>query len=323
MTSGFREQNLIIVGARPSQGKTALAMNLAAAMFETIRSPEGKVVEQKVPVGVFSMEMSYQEIVNRLFSSTTSISLQRFRDGMVSKELIHNQLPSLGEELAKAPIWIDDTGALSIASFKARARLMRTRLGVKAIVVDYLQLMRCPTKRAQEARWLEITEISGALKATAKELKIPIVCCAQLNREAEKREFGKPKLSDLRESGSIEQDADVVLLLWRPAQHCENNDDRNKLAQLLHFKDNEGDELWDKKGKKGKDDRILTKDQRKDRDTRLDTYAELLLKKQRNGPTGEVVMRFTPELTLFEGVEKKAYSNNPEERQQTREEDPF
>ena len=157
-------------------------------------------VLNQVPVGVFSMEMSFQEVVNRLFANVTDISLQRFRDGMLthedSKDLKQfreafasgagfENVPERMRKIIFAPLWIDDSPALSISSFKARARLMRTRYGVRAIVVDYLQLMHSPSKRSQEARWLEITEISASLKATAKELEIPIICCAQLNREAE------------------------------------------------------------------------------------------------------------------------------------------
>lgn len=321
MTSGFRAQQYVVVGARPSQGKTALAMNFAANM----------AVQNGIPVGVFSMEMSYQEVVNRLFCSETNVSLQRFRDGFLTDFLSNNyfkELESRSEKIGKAPIWIDDSPALSIASFKARSRLMRTRFGVQAIVVDYLQLMRSPTKRAQEARWLEITEISASLKVVAKELGIPVICCAQLNREAEAREFGKPKLSDLRESGSIEQDADIVLLLWRPERHIQhpknedNKSEKNKLAKLLGLKDGNGDKLW--RPEKKSEEEPLTREQIKDRTRQIDEYAELHVAKQRNGPVGEIRLRFVPEITRFESLNQaeKDYSNNPSERQSEIEE-PF
>jgi replicative DNA helicase len=151
----------------------------------------------------------------------SGISLQRFRDGFLS-EKDFRRAPEEASKIMDAPLWIDDTPALSITSFKARARLMKVRHRVQVIVVDYLQLMRSTSKRAEDARWLEITEISATLKAVSKELKIPIIACAQLNREAEQREFGKPKLSDLRESGSIEQDADIVVMLWRPERHIQH-----------------------------------------------------------------------------------------------------
>src|SRR4029077_4122705 len=323
MTAGLREQQLVIVGARPSQGKTALAMNFAANM----------AVLNQVPVGVFSMEMSFQEVVNRLFANVTDISLQRFRDGLLNHETVDElkqfregffngtnfqDVPERMRKIIFAPLWIDDSPALSIASFKARARLMRTRYGVKAIVVDYLQLMHSPSKRSQEARWLEITEISASLKATAKELEIPIICCAQLNREAEGREFGKPKLSDLRESGSIEQDADIVLLLWRPSRHIQHpkneglKGEKKKLAKLLHLKSPDGDELWEE----SKEEERLTPEQIAERTRQIEEYAELILAKQRNGPVNNIRLRFVDEMTRFENVTKKRLSNREDERQE-------
>jgi replicative DNA helicase len=309
MTSGLREQQLVIVGARPSQGKTALAMNFAGNM----------AVQNQVPVGVFSMEMSFQEVVNRLFANVADISLQRFRDGFLETKDFE-ELPERATKITGAPLWIDDSPSLSIASFKARARLMRTRYGVKAIVVDYLQLMHSPSKRSQEARWLEITEISGSLKATAKELEIPIICCAQLNREAEGREFGKPKLSDLRESGSIEQDADIVLLLWRPERHIQHKKDQgiksenNKLAKLLHLKNAQGEKLWEES--KDKEEEKLTQEQINERTQQIKQYAELILAKQRNGPVNDIRLRFVDEMTRFENVTTKTWSNREDERQQ-------
>ena len=306
MTSGLKDQQFIIVGARPSQGKSALAMNFASNM----------AVANKVPVGVFSMEMSFQEVVDRLGCSVSGVSLQRFRDGFLSKADFA-KIPEHASKMLSAPLWIDESPALSISSFKARARLMKMRMGVKAIIVDYLQLMRSTSRRAQDARWLEITEISAALKSTAKELKLPIICCAQLNREPEGREFGKPKLSDLRESGSIEQDADVVVLLWRPERHLENYDQRNKLAKLLKLKDEAGKPLFSSERKKDQKDLFsLTREQTAERDRQINEYAELLLVKQRNGPVGDVRLRFTPDLTRFDNVTKKMWSNREDERQQ-------
>ena len=323
MTAGLRAQQLVIVGARPSQGKTALAMNFASNM----------AVLNQVPVGVFSMEMSFQEVVNRLFANVTDISLQRFRDGMLTHEDSSDLkqfrdafasgagfegVPERMRKIIFAPLWIDDSPALSISSFKARARLMRTRYGVRAIVVDYLQLMHSPSKRSQEARWLEITEISASLKATAKELEIPIICCAQLNREAESREFGKPKLSDLRESGSIEQDADIVCLLWRPSRHIQHpkneglKGEKNKLAKILQLKSPDGDDLWEE----SKDDERLTPEQLKERSGQIEEYAELILAKQRNGPVNNIRLRFVDEMTRFENVTRKMWSNREDERQE-------
>lgn len=305
MTSGLKAQQLVIVGARPSQGKTALAMNFAANM----------AVANQVPVAVFSMEMSFQEVCNRLLCSQADVSLQRFRDGMLKKSDF-DRVPRHAGQINAAPLWIDETPALNIGSFRARARLLKTRYGVKAIIVDYLQLMHSTSRRAQEARWLEITEISGALKATAKELNIPIICCCQLNREAEGRkgEFGKPKLSDLRESGSIEQDADIVALLWRPERHIQQpKTERRKLAHQL------GLTTVDENGKRvdlGQDEKELSEEQISERNTQIDHYAELILAKQRNGPVGEVHLYFEGDLTRFENVTKKTWSNREDQRQQ-------
>lgn len=325
MTAGLREQQLVIVGARPSQGKTALAMNFAGNM----------AVQNEIPVGVFSMEMSYQEVVNRLFANVGNISLQRFRDGKLSEENWRavrsfkqkcesgnfEDVPEGMQKMVVAPLWIDDSPALSIGSFRARARLMRMRYGVKAIVVDYLQLMHSMSRRSQESLRVEVTEISGSLKAVAKELEIPIICCAQLNREVEGREFGKPKLSDLRESGSIEQDADIVLLLWRPIRHMQHfKSEIEKVAKLLDLRDSAGEKLY----KENKDDdRKLTEEQIKDRENQIMKYTELIVAKQRNGPVSKsrgIKLRFIDDMTRFENVTTKSWSNNPEERQQIDEE---
>lgn len=303
MTSGLLPQQLMIVGARPSQGKSALAMNFAANM----------AVKNNVPVAVFSMEMSYQEIINRLLCSQAEVSLQRFRDGLLARADF-DRVPQQASKISGAPLWIDDTPALNIGSFRARCRLLRTRYGVRAIIVDYLQLMRSQSRRAEEARWLEITEITQALKATAKELQIPIVCCAQLNREPDTRkgDFGKPKLSDLRESGSIENDADIVALLWRPERHIQHSQtDRKKIARILNLtsKDNGTRvELW-------QDEKDLTSDQVKERDDQIDHYAALILAKQRNGPVGEIRLRFEGDITRFDNITQKTWSNREDERQ--------
>jgi replicative DNA helicase len=299
MTGGLKPQQLIVVGARPSQGKTALAMNFAANL----------ACKNMIPVGVFSMEMSFSEVVDRLFASMSGISLQRFRDGFLS-EKDFRRAPEEASKIMDAPLWIDDTPALSITSFKARARLMKVRHRVQVIVVDYLQLMRSTSKRAEDARWLEITEISATLKAVSKELKIPIIACAQLNREAEQREFGKPKLSDLRESGSIEQDADIVVMLWRPERHIQHPKVENKkVAKLLGLKSADGIELWPP-------DDELTKGQVEERNRQIKEYAGFLVLKHRNGPVNNLRLRFIGELTRFENTTDKMWSNREEERQQ-------
>lgn len=274
--SGFKPGQMIVVAARPSHGKTALAMNIA----------EHAAIEQKIAVAVFSMEMSFDELVDRLILSRAEISLQRMRDGKMSAERDFPRVAGVAATVGAAPIYIDDTPALRIFDFKARARRIKQQKDVGLIVVDYIQLMRSASKRAMENRVLEITEISGAIKAVAKELRIPIIVLAQLNRDAEKRSMGKPKLSDLRESGAIEQDADVVALLSRPIRHCDSEQDRINVAAKLKIPVDE-----------------------------LKEYAEVNLAKQRNGPVGEIRLLFIDELTRFKNVTAQMWSNREDQRE--------
>ena len=316
MTGGLLGQQFMIIGARPGQGKTAMALNMAANM----------AVKNKVPVGVFSMEMSFREISERLFAAQSGMDLQRFRDGMLPKwQKFQMGATEHAGKLMSAPLWVDDTPALLLSSFRARARLMKVRLGVKAIIVDYLQLMRCPIKGREDQRWLEVTRITGGLKAIAKELNIPVIACAQLNRDPEKREFSKPGLSDLRESGSLEQDADIVALLWRPAPKAVSEDTANKISKVLGLKDEDGNVLWEtvsrKKGKDGETvTRALTPSQKEERKLQLKQYAAFLVVKHRNGPVNDLRLRFTGEQTRFDDVTEKMWSNREDERQEMGEE---
>jgi replicative DNA helicase len=267
------------------------------------------------------MEMSYQEIIERLFCADSGITINKFRNGMLS-EAEYESAPDYGVKLVETPIWIDDTPSLTTAAFKARARLMKVQHKVGAIVVDYLQLMRSLSKRATESRWIEVTEISGTLKHVAKELKVPVIVCCQLNREAEARDssFCKPKLSDLRESGSIEQDADVVVMLWRPDRHlAPPKFGKKQLARILHLKDEDDTPLWldEADGKNGKGEKpTLNSYQVDERDRQIMEYAGFNVVKQRNGPVNDLRLRFIGNRTLFQNVTEKLYSNNPQERQQ-------
>ena len=249
MTDGLHRAEMIVIAARPSMGKTALAMNIA----------EFIAVDQKLPVAVFSLEMSSQQLVQRLLCSRARVNLQRVRDGFLS-ERDFPSLTSAASKLAEAKIYIDDTAGLSILELRAKARRMKAQHDIQAIFIDYLQLLRSTSRRAQDNRQLEIAEISSGIKALAKELNIPIVVLAQLNRKAEDRAGGKPRLSDLRESGSIEQDADLVGLLVREEYYADSDEE--------------------KKEAEGK--------------------AELIIAKQRNGPVGEVLFTFLKEFTRFE-----------------------
>jgi replicative DNA helicase len=249
MTSGLHAAEMIVIAARPSMGKTALAMNIA----------EHVAINEKLPVGVFSLEMSSQQLVQRLLCSRARVNLQKVRDGFLA-ERDFPSLTAAASKLAEAKIFIDDSAGLSILELRAKARRLKAQQNVQLIIVDYLQLLRSTTRRAMDNRQLEISEISAGLKGLAKELKIPIIVVAQLNRQPEQRTGGKPRLSDLRESGSIEQDADLVGLLVRPEIYEEDEEARQE--------------------KSGE--------------------AELIIAKQRNGPVGEISLTFLKEFTRFE-----------------------
>ena len=249
MTNGLHAAEMIVIAARPSMGKTALAMNIA----------EHVAINEKLPVAVFSLEMSSQQLVQRLLCSRARVNLQKVRDGFLA-ERDFPSLTAAASKLAEAQIFIDDSAGLSILELRAKARRLKAQQDIKLIVVDYLQLLRSTTRRAQDNRQLEISEISAGLKGLAKELKIPIIVVAQLNRQPEARTGGKPRLSDLRESGSIEQDADLVGLLVRPEIYEEDEEARAEKAG----------------------------------------EAELIIAKQRNGPVGEIQLTFLKEFTRFE-----------------------
>ena len=287
MTGGFKKQQLILIAARTSQGKSAMAMNIAAHLAL------GSQKTMPVPVAFYSMEMSFEELAARYTCGGTGISLQRLRDGKLSKEAIRT-LPEKIAPLIQAPLYIDDTPKLAITDLMARARRAAVHQRVACVVVDYLQMMRSLSRRAKENKVIEIGEITSGLKEIAKELKIPVFACAQLNRETEKRPMGFPKLADLRESGSMENDADTVILLWRPVKHCETDKQRLDFAKKLKIE--------------GENDTQSM--------ANLEAYAEAILAKQRNGPTGRVRLRFDGELTQFQSMTKKLYSNKEEERQE-------
>ncbi|HYY13287.1 MAG TPA: replicative DNA helicase, partial [Chthoniobacterales bacterium] len=249
MTSGMHAAEMIVIAGRPSMGKTALAMNIA----------EHVAINEKLPVGVFSLEMSSQQLVQRLLCSRARVNLQKVRDGFLA-ERDFPSLTAAAAKLAEAKIFIDDSAALDILALRAKARRLKAQQNVQLIVVDYLQLLRSLSRRAQDNRQLEISEISAGLKGLAKELKIPVIVVAQLNRQPEQRSGGKPRLSDLRESGAIEQDADLVGLLVRPEIYEEDEEARAEKAG----------------------------------------EAELIIAKQRNGPVGEIPLTFLKEFTRFE-----------------------
>jgi len=255
MTSGFHPGEMIVIAARPSMGKTSLAMNIA----------EHVALEQKLPVGVFSLEMTSESLVLRMLCSRSRVNLRNVRDGFLA-ERDFPKLTGAAGKLANAPLFIDDSSGLSILQLRAKARRMAQQYGIKLFVIDYLQLLHSTARRA-ENRQQEIADISSGVKSLAKELGVPVIVLSQLNRELEKDKNRKPRMSDLRESGSIEQDADLVGLLYKPSS---------------------GD---DDDGAGGAEEQDAVP-------------VNLLIAKQRNGPTGDVHLTFLKSFTRFESAAK-------------------
>jgi len=264
MLRGLQQGELLILAARPSMGKTALALNLA----EQIAIGGGYDAEgrprQSAPVAVFSLEMSKGAVTQRLLSARSGISSQHLRSG---QRVDFKKLLEACSELEQAPIFIDDTPNMSILTLRARARRLVAQHGVKCIMIDYLQLMSAPTQ-AKDGRQNEVSAISRGVKALARELSVPIVCLSQLNRASEQREGNRPRMADLRESGSIEQDADVILLLHREEYYHTQNPTW-------------ADENPDRVG-----------------------IAEIIIAKQRNGPTGVVELKWDSSTTKFKNLSK-------------------
>jgi len=224
LLNGMHPGQMIVIAARPSMGKTSLAMNIA----------EHVSVDQEKAVAIFSLEMTTQDLVQRLLCSRARVNGQKIRAGIPDSSDFPKLLKAAGE-LSKSKMLIDETPGISIMEMRAKARRMKQRDNIELLVVDYLQLMRSNTKRGNDNRQIEISEISGGLKALAKELHIPVIVVAQVNRNPEERKGGRPRISDLRESGSIEQDADVVALLMRPEHYAEDDDERESLEGEATF----------------------------------------------------------------------------------------
>ena len=240
LTSGLQPGELIIVAARPSMGKTALALNLA----ENIALGGGAGGTPAATL-FFSLEMSRQAVTQRILCSRSGVDSQRLRRNMLGDADYQSLMAACGE-LGNAPLYIDDTPAMSITQLRARARRVWSQRHVRCIFVDYMQLLTAPGA-SRESRQVEVSAISRGLKALARELNVPIVCLSQLNRGAEQREGHRPRMSDLRESGSIEQDADLVMLLHREAYYhagepdwAADNPDREHLAELIISKQRNG-----------------------------------------------------------------------------------
>jgi replicative DNA helicase len=229
LTSGFQPGNLIIVAARPSMGKSALALCIAANMG----------VRHNVPVGLFTLEMSKSEVTQRLMCSEAKVESQRLRNGKLQQD-DWPRLTAACDKLAKAPIYVDDTGLLNMMEVRSKARRLKARhpnLGL--IIVDYLQLLTPSHRRDSDGRVQEVSEMSRSLKILARDLDVPILALSQLSRAVEQRTDKRPILSDLRESGSIEQDADLVAFVYRDEYYNEDSDQQG-LAEVILAKHRNG-----------------------------------------------------------------------------------
>ena len=255
LTCGLQNGEMIIIAGRPSMGKTSLALNIA----------EHLGVMEKVPVAIFSLETGRQQLAERFLCSMSQINAQSVRKGMLDTEHYQQLVETCGA-LSAASIYIDDTSTLTPLELRAKSRRLKSRYDVRCIIVDYLQLMHLGGR--VESRQQEITTISRYIKGLARELNIPVLVLSQLNRAPEGREGHRPRMSDLRESGSIEQDADVVILLHRED----------------YYRKNEQDYVENNK-------------------------AELIIAKQRNGPTGSVQLTFREQITRFENA---SFAEEPE-----------
>jgi replicative DNA helicase len=275
MMGGLQPSDLIILAGRPAMGKTSLATNIAfnvAAAYQSETLPDGSIrALNGGVVGFFSLEMSAEQLATRILAEQAEIASYKIRRGDISEHEF-DKLASCAQMMQTIPLYIDDTGGISIAQLRARARRLKRQRGLDFMVVDYLQLLTGSSKSSAQGRVQEITEITTGLKALAKELGVPIMALSQLSRQVESRDDKRPQLSDLRESGSIEQDADVVMFVFREEYYLKSREPK------------EGTEEWfkwdqDMKAAQG--------------------IAEIIIGKQRHGPTGTVKVAFEAQYTRF------------------------
>ncbi|MFZ5615953.1 MAG: replicative DNA helicase [Pseudomonadota bacterium] len=278
---GLHPSDLIILAGRPSMGKSSLATNIAlnaARAYRPERQNDGtiKAIEGAV-VGLFSLEMSADQLATRIIAEVSGVPSNEIRRGEIDQEQFE-RIYHAARELESLPLYIDDTGGLSIAQLAARARRLKRQHGLGLLVVDYLQLLTGSSQKRNDGRVQEITEISMGLKTLAKELNVPVLALSQLSRQVEQRDDKRPQLADLRESGSIEQDADAVLFIYREEYYLKRTEPREGTEEHAKW-------LADCDAAKG--------------------VAEVIIGKQRHGPIGKVELAFQENLTKFSNLDRR------------------
>ncbi|MGE0803725.1 MAG: replicative DNA helicase [Lautropia sp.] len=281
---GLQSSDLIILAGRPSMGKTALATNIAfnvAKAYQEERQSDGTIaVKNGAKVGFFSLEMSAEQLAARILSEQAAIGSEKIRRGMITEEEFR-RLVQVSQQMSAAPLFIDQTGGITMAQLAARARKLKRQHGLGLLIVDYLQLLSGSSKSASAGRVQEITEITTGLKALAKELNVPIIALSQLSRAVEQREDKRPQLSDLRESGSIEQDADVVMFVFREEYYVERAKPSESSEKFFEWQ--------------SKMESVMGK-------------AEVIIGKQRHGPVGMVTLAFEGQFTRFANLAREYQS---------------
>ena len=280
LLGGLHKTDLIIIAGRPSMGKTALATNIAFKMVNT-KSMDDE--NKKNIVGFFSLEMSSEQLATRILAEDSSISSEKIRRGQLNSNDFQKIVKS-SQTLGDLSLYIDDSPNLSISALRTRARRLKRKYGLNAIVIDYLQLIR-PSLSRPDNRVLEIAEMTRNLKSLAKELNIPVLCLSQLSRQVEQRDDKRPQLSDLRESGAIEQDADVVMFIYREEYYIERKEPSPGTEDY---------QKWQEKMAK------------------IHNVAEVLVAKQRHGPIGKVNLHFEGSITKFSNLSKSQIADSKE-----------
>ncbi|AKK19899.1 replicative DNA helicase [Candidatus Liberibacter africanus] len=283
---GLQRSDLIVIAGRPGMGKTSLATNIAynvADAYKEELQEDGsyKTINGGI-VGFYSLEMSSEQLATRIISEQTEVPSSKIRRGELTQP-DYEKIVACSQVMQKLPLYIDQTGGISMSQLATRARRLKRQRGLDLLIIDYIQLMTT-SRKVEENRVLEITGITMALKALAKELDIPIIALSQLSRQVENRDNKRPQLSDLRESGSIEQDADVVLFVIRDEYYVKNREPTNKDDVLAYTK-------WQEDLK------------------RVKGIADIIIAKQRHGPTGTVTLAFQSEFTRFSALSDSSYDN--------------